>query len=179
MVCVNQMGSSARVIIGANRKRFVTAFGSQSNTSFLSEALVRLPKSLASRIPRFCSGLKNMGYNGEALPTQEQSSIGDLLVLIIRCGISAENLTRIGAGESHQNGKRSTPAKNGSLHVLLCGNGTTLLAADASSTWKHPLICRSTYITSFRSLIRTCGLILQTWCFFANPATNSFIRGGM
>lgn len=179
MVCVNQMGSSAKAIIGANRKRFVTVIGLQSNTLCLSAALVRLPKNLASRMPRSCSGSKNMGYHGEVFPAPEQSSIGALLVLITQCGISAVNSTRIGAVASRQTGKRSTPAKNGSLRVLSCGSGMTQHAADAGSTGQTHWICRSTFITSFRSLIRICGLNLQTWCCFAKPATNSFIHGGM
>lgn len=179
MACVNQMGSSAKAIIGANRKRFVTVIGLQSNTLCLSAALVRLLKNLASRMPRYCSGSKNMGYHGEVLPKPEQSSIGALLVLITQCGISAVNSTRIGVAGSQQIGKRSTPAKNGSLRVLSCGNGMPQHAADAGSTGQTRWICRSTFITSLRSLIRICGQNLQTWCCFAKPATNSFIHGGM
>ena len=173
------MDNSAKAITGAIRSFSVRVNGSLKTTFGLSEALEKFQRSSALLTLLFSFGSKNTASKDDLFRKQGRSNIGGTKALITPCGTGVENLTRDGLGESHRNGKPSTPAKSGKQPVRLYGSVITRRAVDAGSTKTTHRICLFIFITSFRSQIKSFGQNLLIWFFCVKPVTFTSIHGGI
>jgi len=166
--------SSAKANTGETKNRIGMRTGSAGNTPEKDGQLATSLQSLT--VPRtiFVTTSRNMRLNGEPSPRPANSKTGGCPARKTGCTGRRVLKTQIGKAASHQNDRRSIPAKSGGMPARWCGIETTLLASGAIPTATKRTRC-SISITSSHLLTRSIEATLITWSYCAKSVTTGFI----
>jgi len=166
--------SSAKANTGETKNRIGMRTGSAGNTP---EKDGQLATSLqSSTVPRTTSVtiLGSTGLNAEPFRRPVNSKTGARPARKTGCTDGLAKTTLTGKAASHQNDRRSIPAKSGGMPARWCGIETTLLASGAIPTATKRTRC-SISITSSHLLTRSIEATLITWSYCAKSVTTGFI----